>query len=309
MLNVVEFMHSKGVAHRDLKPENILLAEDMHVRVCDFGTARELGTDRSARSKSFVGTAEYVCPELLIDKQAGLAADLWSLGCMMYQFFAGRAPFKAPSEYLIFNLIENRKFEYPENFPEEAKDVINQLLTIDQNERIGYRNGYQELKDHPFFENIDWENIHNLPPPTIGPPDILPVFKEVPKPVQEEEPVEDKISAERKEKLENQKKSIWARFLGDDELIIENSTIIKQRKLSKTKRQLIMTDKPRIFYVDPEKMVIKGEVPISKDLSSEARNSKNFSITVPGRVYKLTELSGNAERWANSVTKLISNLK
>lgn len=40
-------MHSKGVAHRDLKPENILLAEDMHVRVCDFGTARELGTDRS----------------------------------------------------------------------------------------------------------------------------------------------------------------------------------------------------------------------------------------------------------------------
>jgi serine/threonine protein kinase len=98
-----------------------------------------------ARSKSFVGTAEYVCPELLIQKEAGLPlvlslfdgwtgpdivfrADLWSLGCTIYQFFAGRAPFKAPSEYLIFNLIENRTFIFPEHFPESAKDLVDQLL-------------------------------------------------------------------------------------------------------------------------------------------------------------------------------------
>ena len=56
------------------------------------------------------------------------SADLWSLGCMMYQFFAGKTPFKGASEYLTFNLIENRTFDYPENFPEEAKDIIDQLL-------------------------------------------------------------------------------------------------------------------------------------------------------------------------------------
>ena len=122
--------------------------------------------------------------------------------------------------------------------------------------------------------------MHEQTPPTIGPPAALPVFKEVEKtPVKEESP-EDKISSERKEKLENQKKSIWARFLSDDELIIENSACVKSRGLSKTKRQLIMTDKPRIFYVDPEKMVIKGEVPISKGVTAEAKNSKNFCITV-----------------------------
>mmetsp|Transcript_66537 Transcript_66537/g.100267 ORF Transcript_66537/g.100267 Transcript_66537/m.100267 type:complete len:307 (-) Transcript_66537:11-931(-) len=305
-------MHSKGVAHRDLKPENILLGEGMHVRICDFGTARELGTERTARSKSFVGTAEYVCPELLLEKQAGLGADLWSLGCMLYQFFAGRAPFKAASEYLIFNLIENRNFTFPENFPEQAKDLVDQLLVINQDERIGYRNGYDELKAHPFFEGIDWDDIHNQTPPTIGPPDVLPVFKEVEKKGSESPQVDraadEKKSAERKEKLETQKKSIWARFLNDDELIVENSAVVKQRGLSKTKRQLIMTDKPRIFYVDPEKMIIKGEVPMSKEVTAEARNSKVFSITVPGRVYKLTELNGNAKRWVDSVKKMISTI-
>ena len=80
--------------------------------------------------------------------------------------------------------------------------------------------------------------------------------------------------------MEHQKKSIWARFLDDDELIIENSAIIKQRGLSKTKRQLIMTDKPRIFYVDPEKMVIKGEIPLSKSVVAEAKNDRFFLITV-----------------------------
>lgn len=214
------------------------------------------------------------------------SADLWSLGCMMYQFFAGRAPFKAASEYLIFSLIENRDFVYPENFPESAKDLIDQLLVIDQEQRIGYRNGYSELKEHPFFEGIDWENIHNQTPPTIGPPDVLPIFESPPPKADNSAPSSpvvgggEKKSSERKEKLEQQKKSIWARFLNDDELIIENSAVIKQRGFSKTKRQLIMTDKPRIFYVDPEKMIIKGEVPMSKNVTAEARNSKAFQISV-----------------------------
>lgn len=68
--------------------------------------------------------------------------------------------------------------------------------------------------------------------------------------------------------------------MDSEELIVENSLIMKQRGLSKTKRQLIMTDKPRIFYVDPEKMIVKGEVPISPELKVEAKNSKNFNIVV-----------------------------
>ena len=63
-----------------------------------------------------------------MEKEAGLAADLWSFGVTLFQMLAGKAPFKAASEYLIFKLIQNREFEYPEHFPEEAKDLVDQLL-------------------------------------------------------------------------------------------------------------------------------------------------------------------------------------
>ena len=122
------------------------------------------------------------------------------------------------------------------------------MQTIDPKERLGARaGGYAELKSHPFFEGIDWENIHNETPPPMGPPDVLPIFLQPVVEKQEEPapaaaPVE---SPERREKLELQKKSIWARFLNDDELILENSLVTKQRGLSKTKRQLLLTDKPQ----------------------------------------------------------------
>ncbi|CAJ0768738.1 22747_t:CDS:2 [Entrophospora sp. SA101] len=74
ILSVIEYMHSQGVIHRDLKPENILLDERMHIKVTDFGTAKLLEQNEHGleddRANSFVGTAEYVSPELLKEKSA-----------------------------------------------------------------------------------------------------------------------------------------------------------------------------------------------------------------------------------------------
>jgi 3-phosphoinositide dependent protein kinase-1 len=136
ILVALEFMHEKGVVHRDLKPENVLIAFDRHVRLIDFGTAFDLGArqkqneaaeaagkppptpppsaaddgvevdpnlppiPRGPRAHSFVGTAEYMAPEMLAHRSVGYAADLWSFGCFLFQLLAGRVPIRGNNEYL-----------------------------------------------------------------------------------------------------------------------------------------------------------------------------------------------------------------
>lgn len=63
---------------------------------------------------TFVGTAEYVSPEVLLDKESGPPADLWALGCIIYQFFAGTPPFKSKTEYLTFEMIIRAEVKFPE---------------------------------------------------------------------------------------------------------------------------------------------------------------------------------------------------
>ncbi len=120
IVSMLEYMHSQGIIHRDLKPENILLDFAYHLKLADFGTAKLLcTTDESdpvaeaLKKSKFVGTAEYVSPEVLVDKDATPASDLWALGCIIYQFFAGHPPFRGKTEYLIFDSILKGAITYP----------------------------------------------------------------------------------------------------------------------------------------------------------------------------------------------------
>eukprot|EP01095_Lingulamoeba_sp_RSL-Kostka_P010906 TRINITY_DN400_c0_g3_i1.p1 TRINITY_DN400_c0_g3~~TRINITY_DN400_c0_g3_i1.p1 ORF type:complete len:513 (+),score=225.01 TRINITY_DN400_c0_g3_i1:218-1756(+) len=308
IISALEFMHNNKVAHRDIKPENMLLGDNMHLKIIDFGTAKEIG-GREARSKSFVGTAEYVCPELLDAKEAGLSADLWSLGCTIYQLLAGRPPFKAMNEYLTFQKILKKEFVYPENFPDVGRDLIDQLLELDPEKRLGNREegGYEELKNHEFFEGIDWENLSTTTPPEIAPPDELPIFPEAPKPPEPEailtKEEEDKI--EREKKLKEQKESVWNKFLDGKELIIHTGLLSKKRGFSTKKRQFILTDAPKLIYVDADKMEIKGEVPLDGEVKIENKNSKSINIIVPGRTYELRDNSSQAKKWAEEIQKIL----
>lgn len=115
LILAIEHMHRKGIVHRDLKPENILLDEKMHTLIADFGSARildekngESDFESRKRTNSFVGTAHYVSPEILKGEQLTKAADLWALGCIIYQMISGLPPFRAGSEYLIFQKILER---------------------------------------------------------------------------------------------------------------------------------------------------------------------------------------------------------
>jgi 3-phosphoinositide dependent protein kinase-1 len=171
ILDTIEYMHSKQVIHRDLKPENVLLDEKMHIKITDFGTAKILGPPRrpseegegngaadplegidNTKANSFVGTAEYVSPELLTDKAACKASDLWAFGCMVFQLLAGRPPFKAGNEYMTFQKIVGLEYEFPKGFPPVAKDLVERLLVLDPAKRLNI----EHIKKHEFFEGVEW---------------------------------------------------------------------------------------------------------------------------------------------------------
>lgn len=174
ILDTIAYMHAKGVIHRDLKPENVLLDDQMHVKITDFGTAKILdlprrqqeGTNgangssggnpmdgsKDSRANSFVGTAEYVSPELLMNKHSCKASDLWAFGCIIYQLLAGRPPFKAANEYQTFQRIVALDYEFPTGFPEVAKDLIERLLVLDPATRLTI----EHAQRHEFFNGITW---------------------------------------------------------------------------------------------------------------------------------------------------------
>lgn len=92
-------------------------------------------------------------------------ADYWAFGCVIYQMLSGKSPFKAPTDYLIFQKIKNLEYTMPDNFPEVAKDIIRRLLVKNPRERLGAGGKIDDIKQHPFFENIDWNNLFIEPSP------------------------------------------------------------------------------------------------------------------------------------------------
>eukprot|EP01114_Cavostelium_apophysatum_P019287 TRINITY_DN6173_c0_g1_i1.p1 TRINITY_DN6173_c0_g1~~TRINITY_DN6173_c0_g1_i1.p1 ORF type:complete len:454 (+),score=114.06 TRINITY_DN6173_c0_g1_i1:181-1542(+) len=292
LINALEYLHELGIIHRDLKPENVLLDEDMHLKLTDFGTSKIIGNEKNARSNSFVGTAEYVSPELLNDKVTYKSSDLWALGCIIYQMIAGRPPFRGASEFMTFQAVSSGVFTYPKGFPEVPKDLINQLLVMDPERRIG-ADTYKDLKNHAFFKGVNFETLHMQTPPPLKPYPTKLVF-------------EDDISAKKMPEPDSEK---WKKFLLDEEVILESGLVWKRKGRSVKKRQLILTSKPRIIYIDTKKMVQRGEVPWSQNLRPEAKNNTAWFIHTPKRTYILEDIPGKAQRWVDAINKVLETTK
>ncbi|OAX79855.1 AGC protein kinase [Emergomyces africanus] len=125
--------------------------------------------DPEDHSRCFVGTPDYLAPETINGVGQDEMSDWWSLGCILFEFLYGYPPFNASTPDEVFQNILNRRINWPEEADElvtpEAKDLMNKLMTINPEERLGsntlekYPNGGAEVRAHPWFSDINWDTL------------------------------------------------------------------------------------------------------------------------------------------------------
>jgi len=118
---------------------------------------------------------------------------------------------------------------------------------------------------------------------------------------------QEDILKEEQERLERERRDLrdkWKAFLSPPENIIEAGAVIKKRKMTRKRRFLILTDTPRIFYVDPRKMEFKGEIPWhNTNLKVTVKSDVIWSISIPKRVYDLEDVSKDSMRWKEAIER------
>ncbi|XP_022108847.1 serine/threonine-protein kinase 36-like [Acanthaster planci] len=146
LVSALHYLHSHRILHRDMKPQNILLGKGGVAKLCDFGFARAMSINTLVLT-SIKGTPLYMAPELVEEKPYDHTADLWSLGCILYELFVGTPPFYTNSIFQLVSLIIKDPVKWPKNMSPEFKDFLQGLLTKNPRARLSW----PHLLHHPFI--------------------------------------------------------------------------------------------------------------------------------------------------------------
>jgi serine/threonine protein kinase len=217
------------------------------------------------KRQNFVGTAEYMAPEVIQMKEVGVYTDLWSLGCIIYQMFMGKSPFEDKTEYLIFQRILNLDYEIDEKkVPQDAADLIRCLLKLDPSERLGCGsensgNSINQLKSHKFFDDFDKKKYM----------DFLDLLED------DKQPFKQKIFA-----TEISEKST-------KEVVLKSGELKKRSPwFYYDKRLVVLYSTPRIDYIDPITSIVKGTINLTHECEAVLIDSCSFELKTPSRNFK-----------------------
>ncbi|KAI9246996.1 kinase-like domain-containing protein [Helicostylum pulchrum] len=159
VLLALDYFHKHGIIYRDLKLDNIMLCLDGHIKLADYGLCKEnMGGNNT--TNTFCGTPEFMAPEILLENRYGRAVDWWAFGVLLYEMLLGQSPFKGEDEDEIFDAVLEDNILYPINMSKNSVSICESLLERNPEKRLGGGKGdAQEVKNHPFFAGVNWEDM------------------------------------------------------------------------------------------------------------------------------------------------------
>ncbi|EEY64893.1 protein kinase, putative [Phytophthora infestans T30-4] len=165
VLAALSELHVNGVVYRDLKPENVLLDAQGHVKLADFGFAKQdMGPGQ--RTYSFCGSPEYLSPEMVKKNGHGMETDMWSFGCFIYELLTGSPPFQCDDMHRLFRLIQQGRVWYPPYLSGHAMSLLKGLLCVNPARRLTAA----QAMGHPFFTlALNWDELiqRQVAPPIV----------------------------------------------------------------------------------------------------------------------------------------------